>query len=79
MLYFYLVIYSFLVVFFMILKEYRIGQTWLVAKRLTDFIPENHIAYFIVNLVEKLFLKIIDRKYMYTRVKAAYSRRMLLR
>ncbi|RJS48526.1 MAG: hypothetical protein CIT03_07465 [Methanobacterium sp.] len=63
----------------MILKEYRIGQTWLVAKRLTDFIPENHIAYFIVNLVEKLFLKIIDRKYMYTRVKAAYSRRMLLR
>ncbi|MEW6011127.1 MAG: hypothetical protein AB1604_07515 [Euryarchaeota archaeon] len=51
----------------------------MVAKRLTDFIPENHIAYFIVNLVEKLFLKIIDRKYMYTRVKAAYSRRMLLR
>ncbi len=63
----------------MVLREDRIGQTWLVPKRLTDFIPENHIAYFIANLVEELDFKDIDRKYMYTRGKAAYSRRMLLR
>lgn len=63
----------------MALREDRIGQTWLVPKRLTDFIPENHISYFIANLVEELDFKDIDRKYMYTRGKAAYSRRMLLR
>jgi len=63
----------------MALREDRIGQTWLVPKHLTDFIQENHIAYFIANLVEELDFKDIDRKYMYTRGKAAYSRRMLLR
>ncbi|GAB6055119.1 hypothetical protein JCM15415_21470 [Methanobacterium movens] len=41
----------------MVLREDRIGQTWLVPKRLTDFIPENHIAYFIANLVEELDFK----------------------
>ncbi|MDH7518091.1 MAG: IS1182 family transposase [Candidatus Thermoplasmatota archaeon] len=63
----------------MALREDRIGQTWLMPKRLTDFIPENHICYFIANLVEELDFKEIDRKYRYTRGKAAYSRRMLLR
>ncbi|MBU4607634.1 MAG: hypothetical protein KKA38_03805 [Euryarchaeota archaeon] len=43
-------------------------------KRLRDFIPENHISYFIANLVEELDFKDIDRKYRYTQGKAAYSR-----
>jgi len=34
----------------MVLREYRIVQTCLVPKRLTDFIPENQISYFIANL-----------------------------
>jgi len=63
----------------MALKEDRIGQTWLVPRRLTDFIPENHICYFITNLVEELDFKEIDQKYRHTRGEAAYSRRMLLR
>lgn len=63
----------------MALKEDRIGQTWLVPKRLIDFIPENHICYFIANLVEELDFKKIEQKYMHTRGEAAYSRRMLLR
>jgi len=63
----------------MALKEDRIGQTFLVPKRLTDFIPENHICYFIANLVEELDFKQIDQKYRHTRGEAAYSRRMLLR
>jgi transposase len=63
----------------MALKEDRIGQTWLVPRRVTDFIPETHICYFIVNLVEELDFKEIDQKYRHTRGEAAYSRRMLLR
>ena len=63
----------------MALREDRIGQTWLVPRRVTDFIPENHVCYFIANLVEELDFKTIDQKYRHTRGKAAYSRRMLLR
>jgi transposase len=73
------VIFSFLVVFFMVLKEDRIGQTWLVPRRVIDFIPENHICYFIANLVGELDFKKIDQKYRHTLGEAAYSRRMLLR
>ena len=72
-------IFSFLVVFFMVLKEDRIGQTWLVPRRVIDFIPENHICYFIANLVGELDFKKIDQKYRHTLGEAAYSRRMLLR
>lgn len=63
----------------MALKEDRIGQTWLVPQRLIDFIPENHICYFVANLVEGLDFREIDQKYMHTPGEAAYSRRMLLR
>jgi len=63
----------------MALREDRIGQTWLVPRRVVDFIPENHVCYFIANLVEELDFKNVEQKYKYTRGKAAYSRRMLLR
>ena len=63
----------------MALQEDKIGQTWLVPRRVTEFIPETHICYFITNLVEELDFKEIDIKYRYTRGKPAYSRRMLLR
>ena len=63
----------------MALREDRIGQTWLVPRRVMDFIPENHICYFIANLVEELDFKKIDQRYRCTKGKAAYSRRMLLR
>jgi len=45
----------------MALKEDRIGQTWLVPRRVTDFIPGNHICYFIANLVEELDFREIDQ------------------
>ncbi len=63
----------------MALREDSIGQAWLVPRRVTDFIPENHICYFVTNLVEELDFKKIGQKYKYTKGKAAYSRRMLLR
>ncbi|MFA5300645.1 MAG: hypothetical protein WC389_20855 [Lutibacter sp.] len=45
----------------MALREDRIGQTCLVPKRVTDFIPENHICYFISNLAEELDFKKIEQ------------------
>lgn len=63
----------------MALREDRIGQTCLVPRRVTDFIPENHVCYFITNLVGELDFHKIEQKYKYTRGKAAYSRQMLLR
>lgn len=63
----------------MALRPDNIGQEWLVPRRVTDFIPENHVCYFITNLVEELDFHKIDRKYSCTSGKPAYSRRMLLR
>lgn len=63
----------------LVLRPDNIGQTFLVPRRVTDFIPKNHIAYFIENLVEELDFHKINRKYRYTPGKSAYSRRMLIR
>ncbi len=63
----------------MALREDRIGQTWLVPRRVIDFIPENHVCFFIANLVDGLDFKKNERKYKYTKGKPAYSRQMLLR
>ena len=63
----------------MALKEDGIGQTWLVPRRLVSFIPDNHLCFFITNLVEGLDFKKNERKYKYTKGKPAYSRHMLTR
>jgi transposase len=51
----------------MALREDGIGQTWLVPRRVVDFIPENHICFFIANLVDGLDFKKNERKYKYTK------------
>jgi len=58
----------------MALMEDRTGQTWLVPRRVVDFILKNHICYFVTNLLEELDFKKIDQKYRHTRGEAAYSR-----
>ena len=63
----------------MALREDGIGQTWLVPRRLVDFIPDNHLCFFITNLVDGLDFKKNERKYKYTKGKPAYSRHMLTR
>ena len=63
----------------MALREDGIGQTWLVPRRVVDFIPENHICFFIANLVDGLDFKKNERKYKYTKGRPAYSRQMLTR
>ena len=47
--------------------------------RLVDFIPDNHLCFFVTNLVESLDFKKNERKYKYTKGKLAYSRHMLTR
>jgi transposase len=63
----------------MALREDGIGQTWLVPRRLVSFIPDNHLCFFITNLVDGLDFKKNERKYKYTKGKPAYSRQMLTR
>ena len=63
----------------MALREDGIGQTWLAPRRVVDFIPENHICFFIANLVDGLDFKKNERKYKYTKGRPAYSRQMLTR
>ena len=63
----------------MALREDGLGQTWLVPRRVIDFIPENHICFYIINLVEELDFKKTERKYKYKKGKPAYSRKMLTR
>jgi transposase len=63
----------------MALREDGIGQTWLVPRRLVSFIPDNHLCFFVANLVEGLDFKKNERKYKYTKGKPAYSRHMLTR
>jgi len=57
----------------MALREDRIGQTWLVPRRVIDFIPENDVCFFVINLVDGLDFKKTERKYKYTKGKPAYS------
>ena len=63
----------------MALRDDKIGQTWLVPRRVVDFIPDNHICFFIAQLVQNLDFKKNEQKYKYTKGKPAYSRRMLTR
>ena len=64
----------------MVLRDDMIGQTWLVSRRVVDFIPDNHICFFfIAQLVLNLDFKKNEQKYKYTKGKPAYSRCMLTR
>ncbi len=63
----------------MALREDKMGQTWLVPRSVTDFIPEDHICHLVIALVDSLDVDVVEEKYRGTRGKPAYSRRMLLR
>ncbi len=63
----------------MVLREDRMGQTFLVPVDLKEFIPKNHICFFIVDMVDQLDFSDLENKYRYKPGKPAYSRRMLMR
>jgi len=39
----------------MALREDKMGQTWLVPRNVTEFIPEGHICHLVIALVDGLF------------------------
>src|SRR5665648_256123 len=63
----------------MVLREDKMGPTFLVPRDLKDFIPDDHICFYVSEIVDKLDFKKLDKKYRYSAGKPAYSRRMLMR
>ncbi|WP_169805481.1 transposase, partial [Methanobrevibacter filiformis] len=63
----------------MVLHEDSIGQVFLLPLNLRDFIPDNHICFFIEELVSRYDFGDLHSKYADTPGKKAYSRRMLAR
>ena len=63
----------------MALREDNMGQTWLVLRNITEFIPEGHICHLVIALVDGLDVNGVEEKYRGTRGKPVYSRKMLLR
>jgi len=64
---------------FMVLREDKMGQSFLVPLELTELIPKNHICFFIADMVDELDFRKLEKKYRYSAGKPAYSRRILMR
>lgn len=64
---------------FMVLREDKMGQSFLLPLNLKEVIPKDHICFFITDLVNELDFEDIEKKYQYNPGKSAYSRRMLMR
>jgi transposase len=46
----------------MVLREDKIGQSFLVPLELTELIPKNHICYFIEDMVNELDFRKLEKK-----------------
>ena len=66
-------------VFFVVLHEDKVGQTYLLPLNLIDLIPPDHICFFVKNLVDCYDFSDINGKFIGNAGRKAYSRRMLLR
>ena len=49
----------------MVLREDKMGQTFLVPVDLREFIPEDHICFYVSDIVDKLDFRKLDKKYRY--------------
>jgi transposase len=63
----------------MVLREDKLGQSWLFPPRITDFIPEDHCCNLVVAVVERVDVSLAEQRYRSRPGNPAYSRRMLLR
>ena len=63
----------------MVLHEDKIGQEFLIPKRLTDVIPSDHICFYVKKLVDCYDFSEIHGKFVGKPGSKAYSRKMLLR
>jgi transposase len=64
---------------FLVLKEDKIGQTFLLPLDLNDLIPDDHICHYVKKLVDCYDFSNIHAKFIGTAGGKAYSRRTLLR
>jgi len=63
----------------MVLKEDKIGQRLLIPIDLTDMIPENHVCFFVENIIKQIDFKKWDEKYKYNAGNKAFPRAVLCR
>lgn len=69
----------FVVVLFMVLRDYTINQTMLVPMDLRNLIPEDHPCYFIKNVVDQIDCSQANRVFADKPGEFAYPRELLLR
>jgi len=69
----------FFVVFFVVLHEDKVGQTYLLPLNLLDLIPEDHICFFVKDVVDCYDFSEINGRFIGNAGGKAYSRRMLSR
>jgi len=67
------------VVFFVVLHEDKVGQTYLLPLNLFDLIPSDHICFFVKDVVDCYDFSEINGKFIGNAGGKAYSRKMLLR
>jgi transposase len=46
----------------MVLREDKMGQTFLVPVDLKEFIPKDHICFYVSDIVDKLDFRKLDKK-----------------
>lgn len=63
----------------MAIREDKLGQSWLFPPRITDFIPKNHICNLIIEIITKIDISEVEKKFKSQPGNPAYPRRMLLR
>lgn len=64
---------------FVALMRDDIGQELLVPRRVIEFLPRDHVCFFVQKMVDKMDFDGVEDVYKDTPGKPAYSRRMLLR
>jgi len=63
----------------MVIREDKMGQTWLFPPRISDLIPNDHICHLVAEIVKNVNVSNAENKYKSRPGNPAYSRRMLLR
>lgn len=63
----------------MVIREDKMGQTWLLPPCINDLIPNDHICHLVTEIVKNVNVSKAENKYKSRPGNPAYSRRMLLR
>ncbi|MGB7533215.1 MAG: IS1182 family transposase [Halobacteriota archaeon] len=63
----------------MVIRDDKMGQSWLLPPSVSDLIPVDHICYLVIAIVNSIDVSEIEKKYRFKPGNPAYPRRMLLR